>query len=112
MNRLIARKPSISMSALAPTLAWAIFCTLAHALMAKKRFDALPRSARAAIDRYSGEAFARRIAAVGDTSNMANLERVAGLASHSVTRADAATQAEARKVLEPVTVNWRRAKTT
>ena len=52
----------------------------------------------------------RRFAAVGDTSNVTNLERVAGLPKHTVTRADAATQAEFRKVLDPVTEKWRKAK--
>ncbi len=78
--------------------------------MTKKRFDSLPAAGKAAIERYSGEAFARRFAAVGDSSNATNLERVSALPKHTVTKADAAVQAEFRKVLEPLTEKWRKAK--
>jgi TRAP-type C4-dicarboxylate transport system substrate-binding protein len=78
--------------------------------MLKTRFDALSAAGKAALERLGGEAFARRFAAVGDTSNATNLERVAALSKHTVTRADAALQGEFRKVLEPVTEKWRKAK--
>lgn len=78
--------------------------------MTKKRFDSLPPAGKAAIEKFSGEAFARRFGAVGDTSNTTNLERVSAQSKHVVTKADVAVQAEFRKALEPVTETWRKAK--
>lgn len=78
--------------------------------MTKKRFESLPAAGKAAIEKFSGEAFARRFAAIGDTSNTTNLERVSTLPKHTVIQADATVQTEFRKALDPITEKWRKTK--
>jgi TRAP-type C4-dicarboxylate transport system substrate-binding protein len=75
--------------------------------MLKSRYDALPPAARAAIDRFSGEAFAKRFGEFADASNNSTMERVAKQPKNTVTRADAATSEEIRKAVETVTTTWR-----
>ncbi|MBL8386406.1 MAG: TRAP transporter substrate-binding protein [Burkholderiales bacterium] len=75
--------------------------------MLKSRYDALPPAARAALDRYSGEAFAKRFGEMADALNNGTMERVAKQPRNTVTRADAATAEEFRKAVDGVTAAWR-----
>ena len=75
--------------------------------MLKSRYEALPPAARSAIDRYSGEAFAKRFGEMADSLTMAAGERVAQQPKSTITRADPATLDAFHMVLDPVTVAWR-----
>ncbi len=78
--------------------------------MLKSRYDALPPPARAALDKYSGEALARRFGAVVDGVNDAARERVSKSGKNTVTVLPAAEQEAWRKSTQPVTDAWRKAR--
>jgi TRAP-type C4-dicarboxylate transport system substrate-binding protein len=78
--------------------------------MLKKRYELLPPAARAAIDKFSGEAFARRFAAVGDAQMTAVPAAIDQKGKNTIVRPDAATQDAFKKAVQPVTDEWRKAK--
>ena len=78
--------------------------------MMKARYDALPPAAKAALDRYSGEALARRFGAVVDKSNDATRERVSHSGKNTVATLPPAEEQAWRKATQPVIDAWRTAK--
>jgi len=78
--------------------------------MLKSRYEKLPPAAKAAIDKYSGEAFARRFAAIGDAQATDVPAGIRAKGKNTIVTPDAATAAAFRKAVEPVTDAWRKAK--
>lgn len=78
--------------------------------MLKSKYDALPAAAKDALDRYSGEALARRFAEVVDGVNEATRERVEKSAKNKVVVPSAAQEAEWRKATQALTETWRKAR--
>jgi TRAP-type C4-dicarboxylate transport system substrate-binding protein len=78
--------------------------------MMKSRFDALPPAARAAIDKYSGEAFAKRFATVADATIISVPEALAKRGKNNIVVPDAATRDAFRTAVQPVVTEWRKEK--
>lgn len=78
--------------------------------MLKSRFDALPPQARAALEKHSGEALARRFGEVVDRTNNSTRERVAQSGSNTVTVPTPAEREAWRQAVQPVTDAWRKAR--
>jgi TRAP-type C4-dicarboxylate transport system substrate-binding protein len=78
--------------------------------MLKSKFDGLPLAAKAALDRYSGEALAVRFAEVVDGVNDATRERVAKSAKNKVVVPGAAEEEQWRKAMQSLADNWRKAR--
>lgn len=78
--------------------------------MTRKRYETLPPAARAAIDRFSGEAFVRRFSAVGDAQITAVPAAIEARGKNSVIRPDAATSAAFSQAAQGVTDEWRKRK--
>ena len=74
--------------------------------MNKKAYDRLPAKAKAAIDRYSGEAYSRRLGKAAMKMNAVGRARVKKMAGHTVARASKAEFARWRKRLAPLTDQW------
>lgn len=79
-------------------------------VMRQDRYDALPPQARAAIDKASGEALARKLGLAFDRQEKEVRERVAKSGRNTVTEPNAAELAEWKRVVEPINDAWRRAK--
>lgn len=79
-------------------------------VMKKDRYDALPPPARAAIDRFSGEALARKLGDVFDRQEKEVRDRVAKSGRNTVVAPSAAELAEWKRLVEPVNDSWRKAK--
>lgn len=77
--------------------------------MLKAKYDALPAQAKAALDKHSGEALARRFGAVVDKTNDSTRERVAQSRKNTVSTPSPAEQAAWRAAVQPVTDAWRKA---
>jgi TRAP-type C4-dicarboxylate transport system substrate-binding protein len=78
--------------------------------MLKSKFDALPPQAREALEKYSGEALARRFGEVVDRTNDATRERVAASGKNTVTVPDAGEREAWRKEVAAVSEAWRNAR--
>jgi len=78
--------------------------------MLKSKYDALPPAAKAALDRYSGEALAVRFVEVVDGVNDATRDRVAKSAKNKVVVPDAAAEEQWRKATQALADNWRKAR--
>ena len=78
--------------------------------MLKSKYDALPAQAKAALDRYSGEAMARRFCEVVDRTNTQTLERVSKSGKNTVVVPAAGDQDAWRRATLVVTETWRKAK--
>jgi TRAP-type C4-dicarboxylate transport system substrate-binding protein len=78
--------------------------------MLKSKYDALPAAAKAALDRYSGEALAIRFAEVVDGVNEATRERVAKSPKNKVVVPSAAQESEWRKATQALVEGWRKAR--
>jgi TRAP-type C4-dicarboxylate transport system substrate-binding protein len=78
--------------------------------MLKSKYDALPPAAKAALDRYSGEALAVRFSEVVDGVNDATRERVAKSAKNKVVVPGAPEEEQWRKATQPLADNWRKAR--
>jgi prevent-host-death family protein len=78
--------------------------------MMKARYEALPPQARAALDKYSGEALARRFGSVVDKANEGTRDRVAKSGRNTVVVLPAAEQQAWRKATEGVAEAWRKAR--
>ena len=76
--------------------------------MLKKRYESLPPAARAVIDKYSGEAFVKRFAAIGDVAQSEIPAEIAKQGKNTVVVADATTRDAFRAAVQPVTDEWRR----
>ena len=77
--------------------------------MMKAKYDALPPQAKAALDKHSGEALAKRFGAVVDKTNEATRERVMKSGKNTVLLLSQAEQDAWRKAVQPVTDGWRKA---
>ncbi len=78
--------------------------------MLKSKYDSLPPAARAAIDKYSGEAFVKRFAAVADAQITAVPEAIEKRGKNTIVHPDPATQDAFRKAVQPVADEWRKAR--
>lgn len=78
--------------------------------MMKARYDKLPAAARAAIDKHSGEAFARRFANVADATITSVPAALAKRGKNTIVTPDAATRESFRKAVQPVADEWRKEK--
>jgi TRAP-type C4-dicarboxylate transport system substrate-binding protein len=78
--------------------------------MLKARYDALPAQAKAALDKHSGEALARRFGGVVDQTNDATRDRVAKNGKSAVVVPSATEQDAWRKAVQPVSDGWRKAR--
>ena len=78
--------------------------------MLKSRFDALPPQAKAALEKHSGEALARRFGEAVDRVNMATFERVKASGKNTVTVPAGADRQAWQSAVAPVTDAWRKAK--
>jgi TRAP-type C4-dicarboxylate transport system substrate-binding protein len=76
--------------------------------MMKAKYDALPAQAKAALDKHTGEALARRFGAVVDKTNDATRERVAKSGKNNVVVLPPAEQQAWRAAVQPVTDAWRK----
>lgn len=76
--------------------------------MLKSKYDALPPQAKAALDKHSGEALARRFGAVVDKTNDATRARVTKSGKNSVVVLPPAEQNAWRAAVQPVTDAWRK----
>lgn len=79
-------------------------------VMRQDRYDALPPPARAAIDRFSGEALARQLGAAFDRQEKEVRARVAASGRNTVVAPSAAELAEWQRVVAPINDAWRQAK--
>jgi TRAP-type C4-dicarboxylate transport system substrate-binding protein len=79
-------------------------------VMRQDRYDALPREARAALDRFGGEALARRLGAAFDRQEKEVRERVGRSGRNQVIAPSAAERAEWQRTIEPVNLAWRHAR--
>ena len=71
----------------------------------KKKWDALPEKDRAAIDKLSGEALARRLGTTWQTEENAGMDKLAK-AGVEVTKADAAMMAQMKEALASIEKDW------
>lgn len=78
--------------------------------MLKSRYDALSPQAKAALDKLSGDALARRFGGVVDKAGDATRERVSKSGKNTVTVLQGAEVEAWRKAVEPVSATWRQAK--
>jgi TRAP-type C4-dicarboxylate transport system substrate-binding protein len=79
-------------------------------VMRQDRYDALPPQGRAAIDKASGEALARRLGEAFDRQEKEVRERVSRSGRNTVTAPSAEEVAEWKRLIEPVNQSWRQAK--
>ncbi len=77
--------------------------------MAKDGYDRLPPAARAAIDKHSGEAFARRFGTNLDKFNAEMIERARKEPNHTVIGPTAEEDARWRQAVIPAIEAWRKA---
>ena len=78
----------------------------AFMFMNQKSFDRLPAKARQAIDRYSGEAYSRRMGKTTVRMGAAGRARVKAMKGHTVVKAAGAESARWKKLLAPLTSEW------
>jgi TRAP-type C4-dicarboxylate transport system substrate-binding protein len=78
--------------------------------MLKSRYDGLPAAAKAAIDKYSGEAFSRRLGEGFDAVEKLHFERISKSGRNTVAAPTAADIEAWKQVVEPVNESWRKAK--
>jgi TRAP-type C4-dicarboxylate transport system substrate-binding protein len=75
-------------------------------LMNKKKFDALPEAARAAIERNAGDALTKKWIESITSYNAANLEKLKGNPKNKVVFPSQAELDEAQRLLAPVRDEW------
>ena len=78
----------------------------AYVFMNKESFASLPEKARAAIERHSGESFARRVTSVTLRMEQDQLARVSALPGHVLNRLDPAELARWKELTAPLTQEW------
>jgi TRAP-type C4-dicarboxylate transport system substrate-binding protein len=76
--------------------------------MNKDAYAKLPEKAKAAVDKYSGEAYSARLGKVGDRMDEDGREKTRAHAGHAFTTIDAAELERWKKLFEPVTAEWAR----
>lgn len=79
-------------------------------VMRKDKYDALPPAAKAAIDKFSGEALARKVGEAFDRQEKEVRERVSKSPKNTAVVATAAQIDDWRKQIEPLNDGWRKAK--
>ncbi len=80
--------------------------TTAYVVMNKRSYERLPAAAKAAIDRYSGEVFSRKMGDVVQALDDAARDRVKNLPGHTFETIAPEEQARWRKQLEGITADW------
>ena len=78
----------------------------AFVFMNKSAYAALPAQAKAAIDKYSGEAFSDRLGLADERANRAEAKHVASLSGQSVTKLSAEQYPLWEKRIHPVIAQW------
>ena len=78
-------------------------------VMKQDRYDALPKEARASIDKASGEALARKIGEAFDRQENEVRERVSKSGKNNVVRPTPEQMAEWKKQIEPINQAWKQA---
>jgi TRAP-type C4-dicarboxylate transport system substrate-binding protein len=78
----------------------------AFVFMNKESYAKLSGKAKAAIDKYSGEAYSARLGETGDRMDADGREKTRAHAGHDFTTIDAAELARWKKVFAPVTEEW------
>jgi TRAP-type C4-dicarboxylate transport system substrate-binding protein len=78
----------------------------AFMFMNKASFAKLPAKAQAAIDKYSGEPFFRRMGKVTDDMDVEGREKVRAMPGHTITRVDPAEEARWRERAQPIVESW------
>ena len=81
-------------------------------IMLKSKYEALPAPARAAIDRFSGEPYVRRMIDVFEATEESTRARVAKSSRASIATPSAADVAAWRKLTDPVLDQWRKESAT
>jgi TRAP-type C4-dicarboxylate transport system substrate-binding protein len=74
--------------------------------MNKATYAKLPDKARAAVDRHSGETFAKRMGAAVEVMEKEGRERVRAMAGHTLAEIDPAEAARWRERIAPVVEEW------
>lgn len=74
--------------------------------MNKKTYATLPPKARAAIDKYSGEAYVRRLANADDVMESRGIDMTKSMKGQTIAHLSAAEEARWKKLVEPVTEQW------
>lgn len=77
-------------------------------VMRKDKYDALPADAKAAFEKFSGEALSRKIGAALDEQHEEVLTRVSKSRRNTVVNPDAATLEAWRSAVQPVIDGWRK----
>ncbi len=77
-----------------------------YVIMNKTAYAKLPQKARAAIDKYSGEPFARRLGIGGEKADAHILGMLKKKPGQEFTKLTAAESARWKKVLEPIAAQW------
>ena len=78
----------------------------AYIIINKRSYERLPPQARAAIDKYSGETFSRRMGNVVETLDNVAKYQVRNLAGHSFEEASPEERARWRKQLDTISAAW------
>jgi TRAP-type C4-dicarboxylate transport system substrate-binding protein len=78
-------------------------------VMRKDKYDALPAPAKAAMERFGGEALARRLGAAFDKQEGEVRERVSKSPKNTVTSVSAADLEQWKRAIEPINESWRTA---
>lgn len=79
-------------------------------VMRKDKYDALPAPARAALDKFSGEALARKVGEAFDRQEREVRDKVAKSGRNTVVVATPAELTEWHRAIDPVNDAWRKAK--
>lgn len=78
--------------------------------MLRKKYESLPPAARAALDKYSGDAFVKRFAEVADGAAVSVPAAIAAKGKNTLVKPDKATEDAFRNALKSVSDEWRAAK--
>ena len=78
----------------------------AYVVMNKRSYDRLPPQAKAAVDKYSGEAFSRRMAEVVQTLDDAAREKIRNVPGQSFETLSTEEQARVHKQLDSISADW------
>jgi TRAP-type C4-dicarboxylate transport system substrate-binding protein len=77
-----------------------------YVFMNKDAYARLPPKGREAIDRFSGEAYVRRLAAAGDTMEASGRDATKATPGQTIAQLDPAEEARWKDLVAPVTADW------
>ena len=78
----------------------------AFVAMNESAYTRLPEAARAAIDKFAGEPFSRRLGVELDRSNQVAIDAYKAMKGQEIVTLSAAEIAKWRKILAPITADW------